>query len=147
MGNILGLLPFAGCMLIVFCIVSMLVHFRSVASSPLIPVSFNSCTKGAAFLVPKAAIISSISFSNGMNGSVSSGLYVGGVHFICRNSKKFPYEFVILCFVDFLSCMFAIVALTVSGSLRLHCLANCRRLLSRALYVFSARPLFFMCWM
>ena len=78
-GNILGLLPFAGFIWITFLSESMSCHCSLVISMPLAPVSFSSCN-AVLVTVFVAAISASISFSCGMNGSVSSVSYFGCFH-------------------------------------------------------------------
>jgi len=77
--GILLLLPFSAVMYIVFLSVSMFVHLVFAISPILAPVSLSICSSVAVFSVP-AAIRMSISASVGMNGSVFSSVYFGGVH-------------------------------------------------------------------
>lgn len=78
-GSILLLLPFSAVMYIVFLSESMFTHLVFAISPILAPVSLSICSSVAVFSVP-ADIRMSISASVGMNGSVFSSVYFGGVH-------------------------------------------------------------------
>ena len=79
-GSILGLLPFDGVMLSSFLCLLTSIHFSLSASLILMPVSFSVCSK-VAMRVLHDAISWSNSASVGMNGILSSSLYVGFSHF------------------------------------------------------------------
>ena len=72
-----GRLCFSGLILIVLLSVSMSVHSVCQASPHLAPVSFSSCRK-VPVSCPHPAMSWSSSVSVGMNGNVSTRLYLGG---------------------------------------------------------------------
>jgi len=88
-GNILGLLPFSGVMLIVLRWVSRSRGVSIISSPILMPVSFSIWSTADSF-GPEPDISKSISSSVGMNGSFAVARYFGGFHgiFLCRKNAE-----------------------------------------------------------
>lgn len=85
-GKIRALLPFSGVTDSVLRCVSRSVDVSCVSSPILMPVSFNTCSIAAVFVL-QCAIKRSISSSVGMNGSFSTAVYRGGFHVFPKNFR------------------------------------------------------------